>query len=253
MNEIKRNEIILGDCLENLKKIEDNTFDVAFTSPPYGDIGTESFDDIKAKGKGNNPYGTHRKYINVEQHIDDWYEWQVQIIDELLRVCKKWVIYNVGAIKTNRENVYKLIGHYADRIHDDIIWYKPNGLPSCTVGVINNTYEHILLIKKNPKDSIKVKSHCFRNVIDKIGVNSNNKFAHIHHATMNKKLADLCIHEFTEVGEFVVDPFMGMGTTAMSCIDLKRDYYGFEICEEYYNGCIDRLKKRNMLVDPFDC
>ena len=251
--EIKRNKIVLGDCLKNLKQIQDNTFDVAFTSPPYGDNGTETFEDVKAKGKGNNPYGIHRKYLNVEQHIDDWYEWQVEIIDELLRVCKKWVVYNIGAIKTNRENVYKLIGHYADRIHDDIIWYKPNGLPCRNQGSISNTYEHILLIKKNPKDMIHVHSHDFRNVITTIGVNSQNEFADIHHVVMNKKLADVCINEFTNEGDFVIDPFMGMGTTAMSCIDLKRDYFGFEICEDYYKTCNDRLKKRNMLVDPFEC
>lgn len=237
---VNKNSIILGDCLSGLKEIEDNTFDFAFTSPPYGDIGTESFEDIKIKGKGNNPYGTHRKYLNVEQHIDDWYEWQVEIINELLRTCKKWVIYNIGAIKVNRENVYKLIGHYADRIHDDIIWYKSNGLPCRNEGSISNTYEHILLIKKNPKDMIHVKSHCFRNVIEE-GVNSQNEFAHIHHAVMNKRISDICINEFTDAGDFVIDPFMGMGTTAMSCIDLKRNYFDLKfvkniikiVCKEF--------------------
>ena len=248
---INKNSIILGDCLSGLKEIEDNTFDVAFTSPPYGDIGTESFEEIKAKGKGNNPYGTHRKYLNVEQHIDDWYEWQVEIIDELLRTCKKWVVYNIGAIKVNRENVYKLIGHYADRIHDDIIWFKPNGLVCRNEGSISNTYEHILLIKKNPKDMIHVKSHCFRNVIYE-GVNSQNEFAHIHHAVMNKRVSDICINEFTDVDDFIIDPFMGMGTTAISCIDLKRNYFGFEICEEYYKNCLQRIQNRNMINDIWE-
>ena len=90
-------------------------------------------------------------------------------------------------------------------------------------------------------------------MITKIGVNSQNEFAEIHHAVMPKKLSDLCIYEFSDKGDFVIDPFMGMGTTAMSCIDLKRNYFGFEICKEYYDSSIERLKKRNMLVDPFDC
>jgi DNA modification methylase len=70
---------------------------------------------------------------------------------------------------------------------------------------------------------------------------------------MNKKLSDLIISKFTSENDFVLDPFMGMGTTAMSCIDLKRDYYGFEICKEYYDKCMERLNKRNMLNDPFEC
>lgn len=251
---IEKNQIILGDCLENLKLIDDNIFDVAFTSPPYADKGSQSYEKSRKKGKCNNPYGVHVKYINVESHYgEEWLKWQIEIIDQLLRVCKKWIIYNIGAISNNRENVYKLIGHYADRIHDDIIWYKPNGLPCPNDGAISNTYEHILLIKKNPKDKIKVHTNGFRNVINKIGVNSENKFADIHNAVMNKKLSDVCIYEFTDINDFVIDPFMGMGTTAMSCIDLKRNYFGFEICKEYYDKCIERINIRKMLNDPFEC
>lgn len=236
-----RNKVIFGDCLTGLKQVPDNTFDVAFTSPPYADFGVESSESIKMRG-GDNPYRTHRKYLNVEQHVDDWLQWQIEIIDELLRTCKKWVIYNVGAIKTNRANVYKLIGHYADRIHDDIIWYKPNGLLCCNEGSISNTYEHILLIKKNVKDMIHVKSRLFRNVIDGIGVNSNNEFADIHHAVMNKKLSDLCINEFTDIHDLVVDPFIGVGTTALSCKHNNRYYCGFEICKQYYEICLERVE-----------
>lgn len=250
---IIENTIILGDCLENLKQITDNTFDVAFTSPPYGDKGDKFYEEIQKTKTSRNPFGVHNKYLTFESHFgEDWFNWQVEIIDELLRVCKKWVIYNIGAISYNRENVYKIIGHYADRIQDDIIWYKPNGLPCWNEGSISNTYEHILLIKKNKNDKIKVHSKDFRNVITKIGVNSQNEFAEIHHAVMPKKLADLCIYEFTDDGDFVIDPFMGMGTTAMSCIDLKRKYFGFEICEEYYNKCMERIKNRNMIYDIFN-
>lgn len=247
---IQDNSIVLGDCLEGLKLIQDNSFDVVFTSPPYADIGTESFEDIKAKGLGNNPYGTHRKYIDVESHIDDWFEWQVQIIDECLRTCRKWVVYNIGAIKSNRSNVYKLIGHYSDMIHDDIIWYKPNGLPCRNEGSISNTYEHILIIKKNPKDMIHVHSHNFRNVIVE-GVNSKNDFAHIHHAVMNKSVSDICIKEFTDENDLVLDPFMGVGTTAVSCIELNRRFFGFEICNEYYRLAMERIERAKLMKEGF--
>lgn len=84
-----RNKIILGDCLLGLKQMNDNSVDVVFTSPPYADNGTQSFDDIKSKGLGNNPYGTHRKYLNVESKFGkDWLDWQIEIINHCLRVCK---------------------------------------------------------------------------------------------------------------------------------------------------------------------
>ena len=238
-----RNKIILGDCLSGLKQMNDDSVDVVFTSPPYADNGTESFDDIKSKGLGNNPYGTHRKYLNVESKFGkDWLDWQIEIINQCLRVCKKYLIYIIGAIKSNRSNVYKLIGYYSDYIHEDIIWYKPNGLPCRNEGSISNTYEHILIIKKNKNDKVKVNSNGFRNVITGIGVNSQNDFAEIHHAVMNKKLSDLIISEFTQKGDLILDPFMGMGTTALSCKQLGRDFCGFEICEEYYKQCIERIE-----------
>lgn len=160
----------------------------------------------------------------------------------MFKGLQKYLIYNIGAIKSNRSNVYKLIGYYSDYIHDDIIWYKSNGLPCRNEGSISNTYEHILIIKKNKNDKVKVNSNGFRNLITGIGVNSQNDFAEIHHAVMNKKLSDLIISEFTQKGDLVLDPFMGMGTTALSCKQLGRDFCGFEICEEYYKQCIERIE-----------
>lgn len=39
----------------------------------------------------------------------------------------------------------------------------------------------------------------------------------------------------------IVDPFMGSGTTAMACINLKRDFIGFEISKEYYDSACKRI------------
>ena len=245
------NKVVLGDCLPNLKNIEDNTFDVTFTSPPYADSGNNN-DWENYEKRGDKSCCTHKKYISVESYNgEDWLNWQINIIDECLRVSKKMVIYNIGAILNNRVNVYKLIGHYAENLKDDIIWYKPNGLPSSTKGALSNTYEHILLIQKDMKQTIKVNSDFFRNVIV-LPTNPNRKYAKIHKAIMNKELSDICIREFTNEGDLVLDPFMGSGTTALSCIDLHRNYYGYEICKEYYDLCQQRINERNMLNDPFD-
>lgn len=233
---IEKNTVVLGDCLEGLKQIPDDTFDIAVTSPPYAHKGSEEIDNYAG--------GTHRPYICKETILkEEWLDWQINIIDNLLRTCKKYVVYNVGDNSENRDNVYRLMGHYADKIHDDIIWYKPNGIPCYNEGSIANTYEHVLIIKKTPKTKVKVHSRDFRNVISGIGVNSNNQYAAIHHAVMNEKLSDLLIYEFTEKGDFVIDPFMGLGTTGVSCVKFDRYYFGFEIFELYHHECVKRLEK----------
>lgn len=218
--------------------MDDNSVDVCLTSPPYNDVGKK---DIPSDS-GNNPYGVHKKYLEAEQHIDDWFEWQCSIIDEMLRISKKLVVYNIAGIKPNRENLYKLIGHYSKRIHDILIWYKPNGLPTCTPNAISNTYEYVLLLKPDNVETVKVNSTFYRNVIVN-NVNSGNPYADIHHAVMPLSFASELVREFTKENDIVLDPFSGMGTTAVACIRLKRKFIGFEICEEYYNKSKERVER----------
>ena len=52
--------------------------------------------------------------------------------------------------------------------------------------------------------------------------------------------------------DVVLDPFLGSGTTAISCVLNDRQYIGVELNSEYYDICKDRikywksLKKKNM-------
>ena len=68
-SKIKAYEFILGDCLENLKKIEDKSIDLVVTSPPYN-IGLKyhKYEDKKPR----------------EQYL----EWIYDIFIELKRVLK---------------------------------------------------------------------------------------------------------------------------------------------------------------------
>lgn len=218
-----------GDCLTLMKEMGNKSVDVCLTSPPYND-----------KGTGNTPGDTHTKYLNPE-YRKDWFEWQCEVIDEMLRISKKLVIYNVGGIKPNRENVYKLIGKYADIIHDIVIWYKPNGLITGTPHSISNTYEYVLLLKPKGVDGVKVSSRLYRNVIIN-NSNANNPFSDIHHAVMPQNFCAELIREFTSEGDVVLDPFSGMGTTALCSYILGRHYIGFELNETYYEKSLERLK-----------
>ena len=50
-----------------------------------------------------------------------------------------------------------------------------------------------------------------------------------------------CIENFTDEGEIVYDPFMGIGTTAIACEDMGRNYYGSEIDKKVCDVGIKRL------------
>ena len=65
---------------------------------------------------------------------------------------------------------------------------------------------------------------------------------------MKKEVCDWFITNFTKEGDVILDPFAGLGTTAISCIENNRHYICFEISEQYYNVCCDRLlKAKNIL------
>ena len=46
----------------------------------------------------------------------------------------------------------------------------------------------------------------------------------------------------TKNGDTVLDPFMGSGTTAIACIETKRNYIGFEIDKKYHKQSLERIK-----------
>lgn len=55
-----------------------------------------------------------------------------------------------------------------------------------------------------------------------------------HPATYPRALASWFIRLFTQPGELVLDPFLGSGTTALSCVELGRHFVGIELTESYH-------------------
>ena len=106
------------------------------------------------------------------------------------RVSKKYVLFNVQGIKSNRKDLYKLIGHYAEYIHDIVIWYKPNGAPTSTPHKLSNKYEMLLIIKCDGVKGVDVSSKYYTNVIVQ-NINSNKEFAKIHRHYIGFELVDL--------------------------------------------------------------
>ena len=226
--------VLLDDCLQGMKNMDDNIIDVSFTSPPYNDTGTKN-EDVANITSSN----THKKYLDVE-YRKDWYEWQCEVIDEMLRVTRKYVLYNVQGLSKTRKDIYKIIGKYANRIHDILIWYKPNGCPTSTPHKISNKYEMVLILKPDGVKGCDVNSKFYTNVIVN-NINPNKDYAKIHRAVMNKDFCSEIIKEFTQENDIVLDPFMGLGTTALCCMEQNRKFVGFELCETYITEMAKRL------------
>ena len=47
----------------------------------------------------------------------------------------------------------------------------------------------------------------------------------------------------------VFDPFMGSGTTAIACLDTKRNFVGFEMLDKYFNVAKKRVEENKKELD----
>ena len=98
----------------------------------------------------------------------------------------------------------------------------------------------VLILKPDGVKGCDVNSKFYTNVIVN-NINPNKDYAKIHRAVMNKDFCSEIIKEFTQENDIVLDPFMGLGTTALCCMEQNRKFVGFELCETYITEMAKRL------------
>ena len=207
-----------GDFLEVMTSIPDKSVDIAFFSPPYN-------------RKRND------KYLNYEDTKDDYYSFLLKVIELLKLKTKRYIFLNVQTNYYNKSEIYKLIGTYADYIQQIFVWEKSNPLPA-PGNSITNAFECFIAIGEKPLKSNRtyVKNHLTTSV-------NSDTTTKIHKAVMKQEVSDWFIERFTNKGDIVIDPFMGLGTTGISCVKNECDFIGIELDKEYFNIAKERLEK----------
>lgn len=103
-------------------------------------------------------------------------------------------------------------------------------------------FEYILMFRKG---EFKQVNDC--SISDIISVpnvkpkdrNGNN----LHDTPKPIRLMEILIQQSSNKKDLVLDPFMGIGSTAIACIRTDRKYYGFEIDKKYYDISVKRLQQ----------
>ena len=251
------NNIYNENCLDTMKRMDDNFIDLTVTSPPYDNL---------------------RKYNGYSFDFEN-------IAKELYRVTKDGgiVVWIVGdaTIKGSetgtsfRQALYfKEIGF---NLNDTMIYRKLNYLPvtSCRY---EPQFEYMFILSKgkvktfNPIMKLNKsagnkggthrhngndleKLHTNNGIIKKEGrrtnvwdvacgsMNSKDKISFKHPATFPEKLANDHIISWSNEEDIVYDCFMGSGTTAKMCVLNNRKYIGSEISKEYVDLSNKRLIK----------
>lgn len=132
-------------------------------------------------------------------------------------------------------------------LRSEIIWHKSNPHPESVKDRPTRAHETIFLLSKREKYFYDYKA------IKERGVNGNlrNKrsvwtvqtepLKEAHFATFPTKLIEPCILAGSQIGDFVIDPFLGSGTTALVAALYGRNFIGIELKPEYIEIAQTRL------------
>ena len=231
---MKINKIYNEDCFDTLAKMPNNFVDYSLTSPPYN------------VGK-NQLNGEGQKYISINDKISEfeYFNSQKKLINELLRVTKNHIFYNIQMLSANKITIMKLMGFFNHKIKEIIIWNKKHGVPAMEPGVFNSAYEYIIIFSNDQPHKRKFYDVTFRGTQPNVFVIRNkhsNPFSKVHKAIMPLDIPRYLMQLFGKDNDIWYDPYMGTGTTAVACIEENKKYLGSEIYEEYCNLSIKRLE-----------
>lgn len=253
-----------GDALDILNQFESDRFDLIYVDPPY----FLSNDGITCKSG---------KMVSVNK--GDWdkskgFVEDVNFIDSWLKACKR-VLKENGSIWVSGtlHNIYK-VGYLLEKndydIINDIVMYKPNAPPNLSCKYFTHSHEMVLWARKsknsrhtfnydkmkvwnNPKDKLKNKDKQMRSVWSIPLMSKDEKEFGKHPTQKPLELLNRIISSCSNEGDWVLDPFVGSGTTGIVCNILNRKFIGIDLNKEYLDIAIKKFKGKkqaNLLFSP---
>ena len=275
MQSMPVNEIYCIDCIEGMKTLDPQSIDIIVTSPPYN-IGIEynSYSDEKPRDEYLKWMGDVAKeskrvlknngsfFLNIGGTLKDpWVPIDVAL--EFRCYCElQNTIHWIKSIAIPKEDV----GNYPN-VKDDIAvgHYKPIN----SKRYHHDCHEYIWHFTKNgdvelDKIGVGVPYQDKTNITRWKGANGSDKRdrgntwfipyetireSRPHPSTFPIKLPEMCIKDHgIDNSIIVLDPFMGIGNTAIACLKLGVKYIGFEIDKQYIEIAKERIKKEENSV-----
>ena len=241
-------EIFNENCIDTLSGIEDDSVDLVITSPPYN-MNLRIRNGKYCSRQINPPtkeFTTKYTGFNDNLPIDEFYEFHLNVLRELLRVSKI-VFYNIQIVTGSKRAFFKIIGELNEYLKDIIVWDKGHAQPAMAKGVLNRQTELILVFDKNNAISRQFEKRNFNrgtlNDIWLIKRGSKSKELKNHSAVFPEALVEKILINFSNENDIVYDPFVGSGTTGIVAKKLNRKFIGSEILKEYADLARKRIQE----------
>jgi len=234
--------LMQGDCLEEMKKIESGSVDAIITDPPYGTTACKwdsviPFEPmweqlnriIKPNGAivlfGSEPFSSALRMSNIKNYKYDWV-WEKEQGSNFF-MAKKQPMKNMEIISV----FYKKQCCYNPQMVDVGKSWKKNDSGE-------NTIKHLdIKEKKLSKSSIGTLRYPF--VIQKFTRIRNG----LHPTQKPILLMEYLIRTYTNENELVLDFTMGSGSTGVACKNTNRNFIGIELDQDYFKIAQDRINK----------
>jgi modification methylase len=223
--------LYLGDVLEELKNIEDNSIDVIVTSPPYN-----------MKSVSQNKGNVDIKYDEYKDNLpwEEYCKWQIDILNECYRVLKSnGVMFYNNKERFEKGNFFSpdaFIHNSKLKVRQCVIWDK-GATHNYTAKGYGISHEYIWVLYKETPPQIKT-NHSILKSVWRINRATNNS----HPAPFPIEIPARCIYTILEDTKGVVlDPFNGSGTTGVASKLLGHKYIGIDMSENYLDMSIDRF------------
>ena len=252
-NPVTSDTIILGDCIESLKKMPSNSVDLVFADPPYnlqlgGDLLRPDNSKVDAV---DDDWDRFESFATYDAFTKAW-------LTECRRVLKDdgaiWVIgsyHNIFRVGSTLQD----LGFW---ILNDIIWRKSNPMPNFKGTRFTNAHETLIWASKSQgarrftfnydamkmaNDELQMRSDwtlplCTgeERLKDENGVKA-------HPTQKPEALLHRVILASTKPGGVVLDPFFGTGTTGAAAKRLGRRYIGLERDPQYAKIAKERIAR----------
>lgn len=234
-----------GDCLELMRGIPDGSVDMVISSPPYN-IGKE---------------------YEKRKPVDEYLAWHESIVKECARVIRDggsiaWQVGNhiangavypidclvfgqfvsVGLIPRNR--IIWTFGHglhcsnrFSGR-HETVLWFSKGDAPSFDLDAVRVPQKYPAKRHyKGPKKGELSGNPLGKNpgdVWDISNVKHNHPEKTAHPCQFPEQLTERLVKAICQDGGVVLDPFMGSGTTGVTCVKTGRSFIGIELDQGYF-------------------
>jgi modification methylase len=222
-----------------LKKLDSESVDLIFTSPPYN-LGLKSNTSKNAKWKKSN--SENGLVGGYEDHDDDmprekYIIWQKEVLTECWRVIKP-----TGAIYYNHKpRVQKLQLQTPLELNPGlplrqiIIWKRSGGM-NFSERFYVPSHEWIMIFAK---PDFKLRDRKASGALDVWDI--PHERTNSHPAPFPVDLPFRAIQ--TTDAKIICDPFMGSGTTGCAAVRLGREFIGIELSKKYFDQATTRIQK----------